>query len=72
MTDEVTFKFAHDIRTYLRTVVTRIQLVQSSGGAVLPQEDQSLLREAVGAARDIEGLLTRWSPMKKAKVKTAT
>jgi chemotaxis family two-component system sensor kinase Cph1 len=58
MTPELSFKFAHDIRTYLRTVVTRIQLVQASGGALLPEEDQSMLREAVSAARDIDGLLS--------------
>jgi signal transduction histidine kinase len=58
MTPEVNFKFAHDVRTYLRTVVTRIQLVQNSAAALLPQEDQAMLKEAAAAARDIEGLLT--------------
>ncbi len=52
------FTFAHDVRTYLRTVLTRIQLVQNSETAVLPREDQLMLQEAVSAARSIDGLLT--------------
>jgi signal transduction histidine kinase len=52
------FTFAHDVRTYLRTVLTRIQLVQNSAAAVLPREDQSMLQEAVSAARSIDGLLS--------------
>ncbi len=52
------FAFAHDVRTYLRTVLTRVQLVQSSETAVLQSEDQSLLQEAATAARSIDKLLS--------------
>jgi signal transduction histidine kinase len=58
---ELIFKFAHDIRSYLRTVLTRIELVQHSSAAALPETDQLLLQEAAGAARDIGGLLTAMS-----------
>jgi len=58
MTPEVNFKFAHDVRTYLRTVVTRIQLVQNSAAAILPPVDREMLQEAATAARDIDGLLS--------------
>jgi signal transduction histidine kinase len=67
MTPEVNFKFAHDIRTYLRTVVTRIQMVQASGAALLPPEDQSMLGEAAAAARDIDGLLNAMVAYQEAK-----
>jgi signal transduction histidine kinase len=52
------FTFAHDVRTHLRTVITRIQLVQRSSGDQLPEEGQALLHEALTAAGDIQGLLT--------------
>lgn len=52
------FGFAHDLRSYLRTVLTRIQLVQAGGAAQLPESDQSFLKEAATAAADINGLLT--------------
>jgi signal transduction histidine kinase len=42
----------------LRTVLTRIQLVQRGGGAQLPAEEQLWLQEAVAAAGDISGLLS--------------
>ena len=51
------FAFAHDLRTHLRTVVTRIQLVQRRGGAGLSSDDQAMLQEAVTAAGEISGLL---------------
>src|SRR5512133_1104746 len=51
------FAFAHDLRTHLRTVLTRVQLVQRNGGQQLPPEDQSLLHEAADAAGAIQGLL---------------
>jgi signal transduction histidine kinase len=51
------FAFTHDLRSHLRTVLTRIQLVQRSGGAALPEEEQSMLGEAEKAVRDIGGLL---------------
>ena len=52
------FAFTHDIRTHLRAVLTRIQLVQNSGGDLLPRQDQLMLDEAAVAARKIDGLLT--------------
>jgi signal transduction histidine kinase len=55
---ELIFKFAHDIRSCLRTVLTRIELVQNSSASALPEADQLLLQEAAGAARDIGSLLT--------------
>jgi light-regulated signal transduction histidine kinase (bacteriophytochrome) len=51
------FAFAHDARTLLRTVLTRIQLVQARGGVQLPAEDQLMLVEAVTAVSGINGLL---------------
>jgi signal transduction histidine kinase len=51
------FAFAHDLRTHLRTVLTRIQLVQRGGGTVLPEEEQLWLQEAATAVGDIGGLL---------------
>lgn len=51
------FQFAHDFRTYLRTILTRIQLVQNSGAALLPREDQLMLQEVAAAASNMNGLL---------------
>jgi signal transduction histidine kinase len=51
------YAFAHDLRGHLRTVITRIQLVQRRGGGTLPQEDQGLLCEAGKSAGDIDGLM---------------
>lgn len=51
------FAFAHDLRSHLRTVLTRIQLVQRGSGATLSDGDQSMLRQAVNAVGDISGLL---------------
>jgi signal transduction histidine kinase len=51
------FAFAHDLRTHLRTVLTRIQLVQRGAAAQLSEDDQALLQEAAKAASDIQGLL---------------
>jgi len=52
------FAFAHDVRSSLRTVVTRIQLVQRGAGATLPEEERHLLQDAAAAAGDISGLLS--------------
>jgi signal transduction histidine kinase len=52
------FIFAHDLRTHLRTVRTRIQLVQRGGGALLPAEEQIWLEEAAAAVGQIDGLLS--------------
>jgi signal transduction histidine kinase len=52
------FAFAHDVRSSLRTVMTRIQLVQRGAGAALPEAEQHLLQEAAAAAGDINGLLS--------------
>lgn len=54
----VIFTFAHDLRTHLRTVLTRIQLVQRSAAGQLAEEDEALLQEAATAAGDIQGLVT--------------
>jgi signal transduction histidine kinase len=51
------FTFTHDLRSHLRTVLTRIQLVQRGKGAILPEQDQQMLREAAKAVGDISGLL---------------
>jgi len=53
----VMFAFAHDLRTHLRTVMTRIQLVQRAGTSALSDGDQSLLHEAETAAAQMEDLL---------------
>ena len=50
------FAFVHDLRGYLRTVRTRIQLVQASADSQLSDRDQSYLREADSAAADLHGL----------------
>jgi signal transduction histidine kinase len=52
------FAFAHDVRSYLRTVVTRIQLVQRGGGSALPEAERHLLEDAVTAAGEVNGLLS--------------
>src|SRR5579862_5466162 len=54
----MTSKFAHEVRTYLRTVLTRIQVVQNSGAVLLSGEEQSMIQEAADAARDIDDLLS--------------
>lgn len=51
------FAFAHDVRTYLRTVLISLQLIQRGGAAMLPAEDQLMLKEALSAAGDINELL---------------
>jgi light-regulated signal transduction histidine kinase (bacteriophytochrome) len=51
------FAFAHDLRAHLRTVITHIRMVQSSGG-ILADRDKGFLSEAATAATDIDGLLT--------------
>ena len=52
------FAFAHDVRSYLRTILTRIQLVQNGSASTLPCEEQEFLKEAAKAAGDINGLLS--------------
>jgi len=52
------FAFAHDVRAHLRTVLTRIQLVQCSTTTPLSPEDQRFLQEAAEAVDDISGLLS--------------
>jgi signal transduction histidine kinase len=52
------FTFAHDVRSHLRTILTRIQLVQRSPDATLPEADRSLLEEAEKSAVNINGLLS--------------
>jgi len=51
------FAFAHDLRAELRTVLTRIQMVQAGSAALLPEKDRAFLDEAVAAARDLNGLI---------------
>lgn len=50
------FAFAHDLRTYLRTVLTRVQMVQA-GAVVLPEREQLFLAEAASAAADMNNLI---------------
>ena len=52
------FAFAHDMRSYLRTVLTRVQMVQADAAALLPAQDQQWLAEAATAAADMNGLLS--------------
>jgi signal transduction histidine kinase len=52
------FKFAHDLRSHLRTVLTRIELAQHAAPADITPESQSLLEEAASAARDIGSLVS--------------
>lgn len=54
----VMFAFAHDLRAYLRTILTRIQLVQRGGGGALSSDEQAMLQEAALAVDNIGGLLT--------------
>src|SRR5437899_1837048 len=51
------FAFAHDIRAFLRTILTRVQMVQLGGGAQLPESDRAYLDEAAVAAGDMNRLL---------------
>ena len=51
------FSFAHDLRTYLRTILTRVQLVQKDGESYLPEEARQFLQEAATAAVDMGALL---------------
>lgn len=53
----VMFGFAHDLRTHLRTILTRIQLIQRGGAPALPEEDQQLLNEAGTACVQMQGLI---------------
>lgn len=52
------FAFAHDLRSYLRTVLTRVQMVQGSRQAELPEADRVFLDEAATAAGDMNRLLS--------------
>ena len=54
---ELMFGFAHDLRGYLRTILTRIQLVQAGNHASLPNSDAMFLDEAANAAVDMERLI---------------
>jgi chemotaxis family two-component system sensor kinase Cph1 len=52
------FAFAHDLRSHLRTILTRVQLVQGSGRSTLHEQDALFLEEAAVAAGDMNRLLT--------------
>lgn len=54
---EVFFRFAHDLRSYLRTVLTRLQLLENSTESQISEEDRALLQEALTAASDIHDLI---------------
>lgn len=56
--DRFIFSFVHDVRTNLRTLLTRLQIVQRTGGAQLPTQDKLMLQEAAAAAELIDGLLS--------------
>ena len=68
--DNVFFKFAHDVRTYLRTILTRIELVQQSPSAVLHEEDRQMLDEAAVAARGLSDLLSAMVAYSEGKAET--
>jgi len=56
---QLMFAFAHDARSYLRTALTRIQIVQSSSaGAALPEAERMSLEEAANAVGDMNRLLS--------------
>jgi signal transduction histidine kinase len=57
----VFFRFAHDLRSGLRTVVTRLQLVQKSEASQLPEEERLWLDQALAAAHDLNGLINAMS-----------
>ena len=52
------FAFAHDLRSHLRIVLTRMQLVSGSSASALSGEDSQMLMEAACAAGEIDSLLT--------------
>jgi signal transduction histidine kinase len=52
------FAFAHDLRSYLRTVLTRIQMVQGTGNPELREQDRLFLDEAALAAGEMNRLLS--------------
>jgi two-component system, sensor histidine kinase and response regulator len=54
---ELMFGFAHDLRGHLRTILTRIQLVQVNNYASLPESDAMFLEEAANAAINMESLI---------------
>lgn len=54
---ELIFGLAHDLRGYLRTVLTRIQLVQKGAASVLPEQESGWLSEAGSAAEDMNRLI---------------
>lgn len=54
---QLMFSFSHDLRGYLRTMLTRVQLVQTTGAEVLSERDRKFLLEAVAAGRDMDGLI---------------
>jgi light-regulated signal transduction histidine kinase (bacteriophytochrome) len=55
--ERLVFAFAHDLRAYLRNIVTKVQLVKTSAIRILPDAEQSALTEAVAAATEINGLM---------------
>lgn len=55
---QLMFAFAHDLRAHLRTMLTRVQLLQTGGAALLPESDRQYLDQAVAAARDMDSLIT--------------
>jgi signal transduction histidine kinase len=55
--DRLMFAFAHDTRTHLRTIVTRLQLTQATP-ADLAERELGFLADAAKAATEIEQLLT--------------
>lgn len=52
------FAFAHDMRGFLRTALTRIQMVQAGAGSSLPETDRTFLDEAAAAAGEMNKLLS--------------
>jgi light-regulated signal transduction histidine kinase (bacteriophytochrome) len=56
-TARLMFAFAHDLRGYLRTMHTRIQLVQRKAPSLLPEEENRWLLEAGTAGDDMARLI---------------
>ena len=49
--------FAHDLRSYLRTMQTRVQLIQRAAAASLPEQENRWLNEAIAAGEDMGRLI---------------
>ncbi len=56
--DRLMFGFAHDLRAGLRTVITRVQMAQAGAKTQLPEREGKFLADAVGAAQEMNALIS--------------